>query len=164
MKEVTKKLADSNVKIILPGWPPEIGKPTFLIDDEGTRHRAPEGRAELEGGEIIHIDKSGLLQSFNPNKTGGQKIAAEAHLHPAMRARLIQMSAQDRFSEKISSILRQGISNVRTVNLSQDEDPNISVTAIQMMQAKKKPDSNIRSESSQKERFYQVLQNAQNAQ
>ena len=66
-KEVEKvtlgqlKLKDGKTKIQFEGDAPEIGKPVFLLNDEGERNRVPKGVLELEGGEKLNIDENGLV-------------------------------------------------------------------------------------------------------
>lgn len=55
------KLSDKKTKIYFEGDKPEIGKPVFLVDDEGTKNRAPEGTLELEDGTKLEVDKDGLV-------------------------------------------------------------------------------------------------------
>lgn len=55
------KLKDGKTKIEFEGDKPELGMPVFLVLEDKEREAIPEGAHELESGEILNIDKNGLV-------------------------------------------------------------------------------------------------------
>jgi hypothetical protein len=55
------KLKDGKTKIEFEGDKPELNMPVFLVLEDGEKARVPEGEHELESGEILFVDKNGLV-------------------------------------------------------------------------------------------------------
>ena len=55
------KLKDGKTKIEFEGDKPELDMPVFLVLEDGEKARVPEGEHELESGEILFVDKNGLV-------------------------------------------------------------------------------------------------------
>jgi hypothetical protein len=56
------KLKDGKGIVEFEGDAPEVGMPVFgLSEDKDDRFPLPEGEHELEDGEMLHVDKNGLV-------------------------------------------------------------------------------------------------------
>ena len=54
------KLKDGKTVIEFEGDAPEVGKPVFGLSDDKEKIRMPDGEHELETGEVLFVDKTGL--------------------------------------------------------------------------------------------------------
>lgn len=63
------KLKDGKTVLEFEGDNPEVGKPIFILsDDKQERIAAPQGEHELENGEVLMVDKNGLVAEEVDNK------------------------------------------------------------------------------------------------
>lgn len=60
----TRSKLRGGVTIESRGIPPEVGSPVFILQDDGSRERMPEGKHELEDGRVMVIDANGLYKEL----------------------------------------------------------------------------------------------------
>jgi hypothetical protein len=95
------KLKDGKTKVEFEGDAPELGMPVFLVLEDGERERVPEGEHELEGGEILYVDKNGLVTEAKEEEAAPEPVEEDAVMAELM-AVIKEMDAK--LSKQINDI------------------------------------------------------------
>lgn len=154
------KLKDGKTKIGFEGDKPEMEMPVFLILEDGDKARMPEGEHELESGEILFIDKNGLVMEA-PKSEEKEEVKEEVK-EEEMVAELTKMFAE--FKAEFSNQVK-AIEDKFSLKLKEQEDLNKQLEA----KLEKEPaDEKIVKLESTKEpktpqdRLWMAIQNAKN--
>lgn len=96
------KLKDNKTIIEFEGDAPEIGMPVFgLSEDKEERFALPEGDHELENGEVLHVDKNGLVAEAveEPSEEVKEAVAEMAKIFRAEMKK-----TEDKFDVKFAEL------------------------------------------------------------
>jgi len=110
------KLKDGKTKIEFEGDKPELDMPVFLVLEDGEKARVPEGEHELESGEILFVDKNGLVAEA-PKEEAKVEEPKEEELVAALQKMF------DAFKVEFSGQLKE-VEDKFSLKLKEQEDLN----------------------------------------
>jgi hypothetical protein len=97
------KLKDNKTIVEFEGDKPEVGMPVFaLSEDKQEKVAMPEGAHELENGEILHVDKNGLVADAPVEEPADIK---EAVTEMAKAFKVEMQKMQDAFDAKFEKTI-----------------------------------------------------------
>jgi hypothetical protein len=97
------KLKDNKTIVEFEGDKPEVGMPVFaLSEDKQEKVAMPEGAHELENGEILHVDKNGLVADAQVEEPADIK---EAVTEMAKAFKVEMQKMQDAFDAKLKKAI-----------------------------------------------------------